>query len=384
MSDRNFNDDTSKQELTPGAARKGSTSDSFKPVSRRKEKKTGCFGGLMYFVFIVSVSVIFACLGWMAASDVLALNKEVKTATVTIPEDFTIGEVSTLLKDAGIIQYKALFRFYSGISDAKDKIDPGTYELSTVYDYRAIVKKMQFGSDSQVKTQITFPEGFTMHQLFKRLEENKICRYDKLMECAANEEFAYRFLEGVPLGNANRLEGFLFPDTYEFYQGMTPEAAIDKFLQNFHYKLTAEMWDLATAKGLTMQQVVNIASLIEKEAANNEERANIASVIYNRLSAGINLYIDATSIYSHNDYEGDVTQMIDTWVADSSDPYNTRFNSGLPPTPIANPGLPSIMATLKPNTTKYLFYALDTATKTHKFFNTDAEFNAFTATQNYG
>lgn len=373
------------------------------PIGVRRDKKTGCLGGLMYFVFIVSVSVILACLGWMAASDVLALNKEIRTVEVTLPEDiFTpgkrdirdadgnvvktvniniaeVGKVASILKDAGIIEYKSLFLLYSSISDAKEKMDPGTYSLSTEFDYRAIVKKMQFGSDSQVRTMITFPEGFTLKDIFQRLEENKICKYVDLMDCAANEEFSYRFLENVPLGDASRLEGFLFPNTYEFYQGMTPEAAIGTFLQIFHKKLTAEMWELAEAKGLSMRDVVNIASMIEKEAANDGERKIIASVIFNRLKAGMPLGIDATILYDMPERKEKLTA--EDFQRDT--PYNTRMYTGLPPTPIANPGIASIMAVLKPETTNYTYYALDTATGTHKFFTNASDFNAFVATQSY-
>ena len=404
MSDKNYNDESVSDFDDTQSGQVGNNAKTRKsPISKNRQKKTGCLGGLMYFIFIVSVSVILACLGWMAASDVLALNKGSEAIEVTLPEEiFTekevevtdsdgnvtgtdtinvadIGEVADILKDAGIIKYKPLFTIYSGISDAKEKMDPGTYTLNTEYDYRAIIKKMQFGSDSQVRTMVTFPEGFTMKEIFARLEENKICEYTELMDCAANVEFNYKFLENVPLGDASRLEGFLFPDTYEFYQGMTPEAAIDTFLQIFHYKLTAEMWELAEKKSLSMRDIVNIASMIEKEAANDDERATIASVIYNRLAANMALGIDATIQYAlpeHKEVLSEADLAIDS-------PYNTRMYTGLPPTPIANPGFPSIMAALKPATTDYLYYALDTATGTHKFFKTAAEFNAFVATQDY-
>ncbi len=405
MSDKNFNDKSSSAyDDAENSSGKHYTTRGSQPISKRQDKKTGCLGGLMYFVFIVSVSVILACVGWMAASDVLALNKGADTIEVTLPETiFTqkdidvkdadgnvtgkdtinvadIGKVATILKDAGIIKYKSLFKLYSGFSEAKNKMDPGTYSLSTEYDYRAIVKKMQFGSDSQVRTMVTFPEGFTVKEIFKRLEENKICKYDALMDCAANLDFKYKFLENIPLGDASRLEGFLFPDTYEFYQGMTPEAAIDTFLQIFHYKLTAEMWDQAGAKGLTMQQVVCIASMIEKEAANDDERANIASVIYNRLIKNMQLQIDATIQYALPERKEQLS--IEDTQIDS--PYNTYKNFGLPPTPIASPGLASIMAALKPATTNNLYYALDEATGTHKFFTNYSAFETFKGTQSYG
>jgi UPF0755 protein len=374
----------------------------YTPIQKRRDGKTGCLGGLMYFIFIVSISVILACVSWMAASDVLALNKEDKTADVTLPDTiFTevqqkvtgtdgkvtektvssadTNEVARILKDAGIIKYAALFKLYSSVSDANLKINPGTYELSTQYDYRAIVKKMTFGSDSQVRTMVTFPEGFTMEEIFKRLEENKICTYSSLMDCAANTQFSYKFLEGIPLGDSKRLEGFLFPDTYEFYQGETPEATIDTFLQIFHNKLTAEMWSIAEAKGLSMRDIVNIASMIEMEAANDTERAQIASVIYNRISSKMPLGVDATIQYILPEHETTLTT--EDLAIDS--PYNTRLHTGLPPTPISNPGMASITAALKPASTKYYYYALDKATGTHKFFTNSGDFNAFVATQKY-
>ena len=372
------------------------------PVTKGRESGSGCLGGLMYFVFILSISIILACVGWMAASDVFALNKEDTTAQVTIPDDiFTtkqeavkasdgttsekavkvanMNKVAQILKDAGIIQYKGLFKLYSSISDANEKIDPGSYNLSTQYDYRAIVKKMQYGSDSQVKIKVMFPEGYTEAEIFQKLEDNKICTVEDLTDCAANTEFSYKFLDGIPMGDAKRLEGFLFPDTYEFYQGMTPEAAIDTFLKNFHEKLTAEMWDISESKNLSMRDVMNIASMIEKEAANNDERAIIASVIYNRMKAGMPLGIDATIQYvlpEHKEKLSDEDLKIDSL-------YNTRTHKGLPPTPIANPGMSSITAALKPATTNYYYYALDSATGKHRFFTNSSAFNAFVASQKY-
>ncbi|MDR0951516.1 MAG: endolytic transglycosylase MltG [Oscillospiraceae bacterium] len=374
-----------------------------RPVGRRRDGKTGFLGGFMYFVFVISISIIIACIGWMAASDVLALNKEPVTAEVTLPEDiFTPGTleetdedgvtterkvdiadidaVAQILKDAGIIEYKPLFKLYAAISDTKYKIDPGTYTLSTEFDYRAIVKKMQFGSDSQVRTMVTFPEGYSVKRIFRTLEENKICKYEELMECAANHDFKYEFLEDIPYGEASRLEGYLFPDTYEFYQGMTPVAAINTFLSIFQTsRLTAEMLELSAEHGFTFRQILALASLIEKEAANDDERGDIASVIYNRLAANMTLGVDAAILYVLEEGHGAPTGAdfeIDT-------PYNLRMYQGLPPTPICNPGMPSITAALKPNDTNYYYYALDMATMTHRFFTNIDDFTNFTNTQDY-
>lgn len=372
------------------------------PEAPRRAGRSGCLGGLIYFAFVVSISIILACVGWMAASDVLALNKEPITATVTLDKaefkDVTIsytdadgnakersghqvsvGYVAKQLKDAGIIKYKGLFELYCSVSHAKTKIDPGTYELSTNYDYRALVKKMQVGSGAMVTTKVTIPEGYTMEQIFHKLEDENVCSYDDLMDAAANYSYNYSFIDQSMQGDAKRLEGFLFPDTYEFYQGMQASSAINKFLENFHDRITAEMLEKADERGMTMQEVVTVASMIEKEAANDDERAMIAAVIYNRIAAGMPLQIDSTIMYVLPEHK-DVLTVEDTKI---DSPYNTYQNKGLPPTPIANPGLASIKATLSPASTQALYYALDAESGTHKFFTSYGEFQAFVAKQSY-
>ena len=375
----------------------------YRPVRQSHEYRSGCLGGLMYFAFVLCVSVVLACLAWMAASDALALNKDTFTAVVSLPTDIfdyetvdtfdesgnktgtkrvtyaDIDYIADELKSAGLIEYKWLFEFFCRISHADTKVDPGEYELSSSFDYRALIKNMQVGSGATVTISVTIPEGFTMHQIFKRLEENKVCSYEDLMDAAANYSYNYEFLNGIAEGDATRLEGFLFPDTYEFYVGMQASSAINKLLENFHYKITDEMVAQMNAMGLDIRTVVNMASLIEREAANDNERKLIASVIYNRLAIGMPLGIDASILYIHQEHEGAPTGEM---LAEES-PYNTRLNVGLPPTPIANPGLASIQAVIAPETTNYYYYALDTATGQHRFFTNSGEFDAFVATQNY-
>ena len=381
----------------------------YRPVRQSRESKSGCLGGVMYFVFVVCVSVILACVAWMAASDMLALNQGDFTATVTLPSSVfetetvdtfdedgnktgterisraDIDFVASSLKEAGLIEYEWLFKFFCQISHADTKVTPGSYELKSTFDYRALVQNMQPGSGSAVTVKVTIPEGYSLNQIFRKLEENGVCSYDELVEAAANSNYKYSFLEGIEAGDMTRLEGYLFPDTYEFYVGMQASSAINKFLERFNYVFTADMLKQATDRGLSLQQVITVASLIEKEAAvDNEkginERALVASVIYNRLNAGMPLGIDASILYLYPDHEGGPTA--EMLALDS--PYNTRLYTGLPPTPIGNPGLAAIQAALNPETTSYYYYALDTETNTHRFFTNDYEFNNFVATQNYG
>ncbi len=375
----------------------------YRPVRQSHEYHSGCLGGLMYFTFIVCISIVLACLAWMAASDMLALNKENFTAVVTLPSSIFQSEtvdrfdengkkigtkrvthadmdyVADVLRDAGLIEYKWLFTTFCKISTADQKVSPGEYELKSSFDYRALIQNMRAGSSSTITVTVTIPEGFKMHQIFMRLEENGVSSYNDLMEDAGNTEYNYDFLAESEGEGAYRLEGFLFPDTYEFYVGMQGSSAINKLLDNYRRRVTDEMAARAEELGLTMYDVLKVASLIEKEAGSDDERALIASVIYNRLNAGIVLGIDASVLYPYDEHEGAPTaQMLE-----KDDPYNTRVRAGLPPTPICSPGLASIQAALYPETTNYYFYALDANAGVHRFFTNDTEFNNFVASQNY-
>lgn len=385
------------------AQKKASAQSRPSAAAAKNENKSGLAGGALYFLFVISVSIILACLAWAAATDVLGFKSSDTVAQITLDKDrFTYQEVKVKdddgniktkkvhyadmsyvadqLKNNGIIKYKWLFKLFGSVYNADEKIDPGTYELKAIYDYKALVKKMTSGSAAMVTKKITFPEGYTMRQIFKKLNDEGVCDYDELMDAAANSTFNYSFLEGTEKGDANRLEGFLFPDTYEFYEGMPAATAINKLLEVFHYKMTAEMLEWQEESGYTMREIVTIASMIEKEAANDTERYTIASVIYNRLKKDWPLQIDSTTLYEYPDHEGAPTAEM---LAKDS-PYNTRISKGLPPSPICSPGITSIRAALQPSSTNYMYYALNTATGQHEFFKTADAFNAFVATQNYG
>ena len=377
----------------------------YRPIRFSRAGRIGCLGGIMYAAFIICISVALACFGWMAACDVLALNKGDVSMTVVIPEDIfaekevdvldedgnkigkktvtiaDVDEVSHILKDNGIIEYPWLFNLFAKVSNADEKIDPGTYSLSTRFDYRALVKNLQEAvAAKEIKSGVTFPEGYTMDQIFHKLEDEGICSVEELYDAAANYHYDFSFLDDSTLGDPKRLEGFIFPNTYDFYVGESASSVISKFLNAFHRELYADMYQLCDNLGITFYEAVIIASMIEKEAANDDERDDIASVIYNRIRSNMTLGIDATILYEHPEHVG---VQIPTEILQEDSPYNTHIYKGLPPTPICNPGIASLEAALHPSTTWYYYYALDTATGTHRFFYNQYEFNAFVGTQDY-
>lgn len=378
----------------------------YQPVRKSQEYKSGCLGGLMYLVFILCVSVVLACFAWMAASDALALNKDGVSATISLPTEIfeTVTEevsddegnitglrevtkadidfVSSALKESGIIQYEWLFKLFCRLSDADKKMDPGTYELRSNLDYRAIIKKMQAGSGAAVTVDVMIPEGYTMHQIFRLLEENGVASYEELMYSAANSSFNYSFLDQNKAGDASRLEGYLFPDTYQFYVGMQASSAINKLLSNFNSKITADMQKQLSETGFSLKEIVTIASLIEKEAAVDlgtdiDERTLVSSVIYNRLRSGMTLGLESSILYIHQDYEGSPTSEMLT----EDSPYNTNINLGLPPTPICNPSLAAMNAALNPAETNYYYFYYDNEAGYSRFFTYYNDFLAFVETQ---
>lgn len=346
------------------------------PQRRRRNKRSPLSNSMLYIVMVCAVSIVLAAVGWSLANDMLALNKDKVTATIVVDDENDFGSVVDQLKDNDIIKYKGLFRLFSALSGGSDKIAQGSYLVDTDMDYRAILNSLGSGSSSRVEVSVTIQEGLTVRQIFELLEKEGVSTVEKLNDMAANHDYAFSFLEDIPLGDPNRLEGYLFPDTYNFYMGEDPKYVINKMLVNFDSKVDDSMRQKIADKGYTIQELLTVASMIEKET-DGTDRTTIASVIYNRLNnpgastAGY-LQIDATIQYVLP--EGKIVQESDYQGVDS--PYNTYKNKGLPPGPIANPGMESITAALNPQSTNYYYYALGDD-HLHHFFSSYAEHQAF-------
>lgn len=346
---------------------------------KTEDKVSVVAAGKKTFIYVASVllaSMLLAFFAWLCVDDVCAFTRDEEIIAVTVREGDSVNKVANTLKDAGLIRYKWLFKLYCAAANADRKIVPGTYELNAIYDYHALVNGMA-ATGRRATVSITIPEGYECREIFELLESKGVCTAELLWNAAANEEFEYAFLDGSVLGDRNRLEGCLFPDTYEFYVDDEPRNVLNKFLRNLDNKLTEELWDALDALNanlrarkanagfsqseiaegeLCMYQVLNVASLIEREAAKGSEAGTIASVIYNRLCSKAYpcLNIDATIQYAlpeRKEVLSDADKLIDS-------PYNTYKYAGLPAGAIANPGMTSIRGALYPQDTNYYFYAL--------------------------
>lgn len=369
-----------------------------KPRRKKRKRIVPLFVKILLYLVIVGLVAVGSGYGvWECAQDVLALGRSDETLTVTIPQGATVEDVAQLLQDKGVIKYAWLFEFYCDFTDSNDRMDPGTYQISYNYDYHALVSGLAASSPNRTTVRVTIPEGMTCAQIFALMEKNNVCTVAELETAAANSTFDYWFLEDIPYGQSNRLEGFLFPDTYDFYESDDPERVLNKLLANFDRKFSdeaqaqlealneqlAQRWANAgydeayiTAHRFSIYELMTVSSMIERETAGSSESSDIASVIYNRLCHPADypyLNIDATVVYALGGVTGPLTEA-DLQV---DSPYNTYTNTGLPYGPIANPGLSSITAALNPSNTDYYFYALDNTTGYHHFSETYAEHNEF-------
>lgn len=205
---------------------------------------------------------------------------------------------------------------------------------------------------------VTVNEGDTLTQIFKKLDENGVADFDALMETAQNYDYSYYPLVAAIPSNSNRcfrLEGYLFPDTYEFYLNQKPQDAIGKFLRNGKARITDSMKSQASSLGYSMDEILTVASIIEKEGANSNEVAKIAAVIYNRLDAGMKLQMDSSIYY--------IERHVKPYISGDINRYNSHYNtykcSALPAGPISNPGMRTINAALNPADVDYLYFCHD-------------------------
>lgn len=371
-------------------------------VRPKRTKGYGLFGlphlasVIIWMALAIFIGTSLGRLVWVCASDLLAFGRENRSVSITITETDTLDTITSKLYNAGLIKYPTLFKMYCQLAkvEEKDKISVGTFELNTLYDYHALVGGMSATSSYRETVEVMIPEGYTCAQIFALLEEKGVCSVEDLEEYASTSEFAdYWFLNGVPRGTKYCLEGFLFPDTYEFYTDSSAKQVFIKFLNRFSTQFSEEMQDqlivlnqtyskMLKKNGypqsyidehqLTLLDLVTIASMIEKESAHSGESVDISSVIYNRLSHPNYPYlnIDATLVYAL-DGKTDLTE--EDKKVDS--PYNTYKYEGLPPGPISNPGLLSLKAALNPSDSSYYFYALDPTAESreHRFFATYQE-----------
>jgi UPF0755 protein len=268
----------------------------------------------------------------------------------------TAGDIALRLKRLGLITDAELFRQLAHYRKADSKLEAGRYELRANMTMGEIIEALQHGRLEQIA--LTVPEGRRAEQIAEMLAEEVGVDGDEFLALVQGEYFDYEFLQNRP--PEATLEGFLFPDTYLLPVQPTALDIIERMLDNFDQRFTAEMRQAVVEQEMTVYQVVILASIVEREAVVAEERPVIAGVFLNRLEEGMNLDSCPTVQYALG-YQEDTGQWWKTPLTleeldQVNSPYNTYLHRGLPPGPICNPGLASIQAVLEPVESDYLYF----------------------------
>ena len=296
-----------------------------------------------YFIFLCWTWVL--CI-WLKMAFYEDLEKGV-AHTVFIPKGAPILRVAFILEREGIASGR-LFLLFMFLTQ-KEKVVAGSYRIPPGRSIHRIAQELENGPPQE---KVTFPEGLTSMQMSKILEEKGICSGEAYLQFVAHPEiFQKRWLQGV-----SHLEGFLFPDTYYISLSSSPQEVVEMQLEQFE-RLVLPLYERSSTR-LSLNEVVILASVVEKEASDDAEKPYVASVFLNRLQKGMRLQSCATVVYAHYWERGVYRESLSTEDLQIDSPFNTYLYRGLPPQAIGNPGLEAIRAILFPEKTDYLYFVL--------------------------
>ena len=305
--------------------------------------------------FIVPIIIIFILLSIVAFvfTQIGPYNKNNKDdIVIDIPTGSTLNQVTDILKENNLIKNKIIFKLYVRLSDNSSKLKSGKYLFNQTYSNKEIINDLSKGKVYNDGIRITIPEGSTSIEIVDLLTKNNLGDkkvYKKLINNPKEFKNRFKFLDDE---NIVSLEGFLYPSTYYFKEDESEKYILNHMLETFESKYNDKLQKRQKELNKSLYEVINLASIVEKEAVLDEDRPIIASVFYNRINIGMPLQSDATIQYIFKERKKSITY--NDLKIDS--PYNTYKVQGLPPTPIANPGIKSIEAVLYPANTEYLYF----------------------------
>jgi UPF0755 protein len=274
-------------------------------------------------------------------------SRGMEPVKVVIEEGDSTAVIAEKLRESEVITSELLFRLLAWLQGRQGKFKPGFYSLNTGMHYGEVFSILEEGPNMQAR--LTIPEGLTVHETAEKVARVTPISVEDFCEAASLGDYD---VAHIPDANQDDLEGFLFPKTYDIEVQVGARYIVEMLLDQFNRETEDLVWSQAEQLGISDYEAVIVASLIEREAAVDDERSLVAAVIYNRLKTDMLLQIDATVQYALPQWKESLTYE-DLRIPSS---YNTYLNKGLPPTPICSPGLASIKAALNPAQVDYLYY----------------------------
>lgn len=311
---------------------------------KRKKRKVLFFGAIL--------AIIVAGLGFFYLTS--SPKEDGTVVKIQIEQGESAKSIAKDLKTQGLIVSEKVFLLDLKLSKNATKLRHGTYSIKKGWSNEEIIAYLCSDGKDESLIYVTIPEGYSLEMIVEKMQESGLSNKEDLLS-AVNDDYEYDFLKSVPNTNKinYRLQGFLFPSTYSFNKDDSAHKIFDTMLKEFDKQIKN-----ADIKTNDIFKLVTIASLVEREARLEEERARIAGVIYNRIDKNMRLQIDAAVEYAVTDGMYNADKVTYKNLKDDS-PYNTYKNDGLPAGPICSPGIKSIIATENPEKHSYCFYRID-------------------------
>lgn len=339
-----------------------------KEKRKNKKRKKKTHGRLAFALIMVTLVISVAVLGALGfitlGSEVLGLNRSNSEFSVEIPENSGTEAIANILQQEGIIENPTLFRVVSKLKGADGTYIAGSHKLSPNMTYSDIIKTLQEEAiNPREFVDITFPEGIRLVDAAAKLEEAGVCSAEEFIRVFNSKTFGFDFEEKVLVSPKKlfKMEGYFFPDTYQFYLDEDPVNVAKKVCKNFEYKITPDLYGRMDDMGMTLEETLTLASIVQREAGDSYNMKMVASVFHNRLNDPDTfplLQSDPTSNY----VEEVVIPNLEIYSESICEAYDTYRGGGLPPGPICNPGIDAIEAVLYPRETNYYYFCSDLET----------------------
>ena len=342
-----------------------------------KQKKSGGVGSTyLFFIIVIIVSVVVSIYAILCMNDIFAITKTKSNVTVSYSQQLeSSNDAINLLSEKGLIKCKNFCKLFVKLRDGFIKsnrlggpYEAGVYYLNGKMGLEGMLLTLQGDTATSETVTLAFPEGLTVPEIVNKLSDNDVCDKAALLSVIQSTEYSYSLVADLKASDSipYRLEGFMFPDTYEFFIGESASSVVTKFLENGEAKFTEEFKQRCNELGYTPYEIITIASIIQKEAANNEQMKTISAVLHNRLKDKANfptLGCQSTADYITNK----VSPNLSSTSSHTADYYMAYYNTnnsstvvGLPAGPICNPGTAAINAALYPENSDVKFFFHDT------------------------
>lgn len=336
-------------------------------AKRRKKRKKGrgisC--AMILLTLIFSISVVASVTILAVVKEMYGIDKNITEKVITIPPGATTADIAQQLQDENIIRIPKLFQAISRLNGKDGSYIAGEHILSPSMSYEAMISELcKNHTDDRDYVKVTFREGITLQDAAQILEENEVCSGQDFIFYFNSGGYGYQFEEYVPEATSlkfYRMEGYCFPDTYEFYVDEDPQIVVQKIYQNFDRKFSSADYKAMNSLGMTLDEVITLASIVQGEAPTASSMKMVSSVFHNRLNNSSIfplLQSDPTRLYAENVIAPSLTIANELMC----NAYNTYVGQGLPPGAINNPGKEAIDAVLHPAESNFFFFCANVQT----------------------